>query len=87
MAWYNALFNWGVYKQNRINEEIDRNLLLAPQIEPYHFQANPYPYQTTADQNTARLIPHDGIRYYGTLPSQGDWFSPPPNPAANQSWK
>lgn len=25
-------------------------------------------------------------RYYGALPSQGDWFSAPPNPPASQSW-
>lgn len=25
-------------------------------------------------------------RYYGALPSQGDWFAAPPNPPASQSW-
>lgn len=85
MAWYNSLLRWNGYQQNTIQETLNPTLLPAPQLEPYTDHSRPVPYLTSADES-AIPVGGNGTRFYGALPSQGDWYSPPPNPAAWQSW-
>lgn len=80
MAWFNTIFNRNLYKQNVINETLSNAVvesLWMPTVKTLNHAEN-----TTAAQG----IDSNSERFFGRLPSQGDWFSPPPNPPGNQSW-
>lgn len=83
MAWFFTKFNRNVYEQNVLNEMINPTLFDPYRIEPYRDPIHPIGYQTTADQ----AVSLESSRYFAAAPTQGDWYAPPYNPPANQSWK
>lgn len=85
-TWINAILQWGhLDRQNYIGERLLDNVNIAlfggnqqGTLEGTH---NLPQFAQTTDQSLG------GRRIFAALPSQGNWFSPPPNPPADQSWK
>lgn len=89
MATFSEWFR-GLYKQIVVNERLSNKIVVSLAAPTYRG----FGHANLADSNdTIPPTTADGsvgvasTRNYGSLPSQGDWFSPPWNPPGNQSAK
>lgn len=90
MGWSFAKWARGVYDQIVVNERLNNNTvrsLAANSLRGFGHANLPNSNNAIPPTTAGGSVAPNSSRFYGRLPSQGDWFSPPYNPPGNQSIK